>query len=198
MPYWEGKERICTFFFFFNVYQFLREREREYKWGRSREGGTEEPRQALHQQRRAQHGARAHKPRDHDLSLSRMLNWLSHPGVPRKDSHILTRKITGHSPLTFIRIPFWTGSHLPCPPYLVHQSLLPTPTTKGFHSFSFSPSSHPQGPCSAIPSASSAHLSRFSWWSSFVPWISKQALLATLNSDYRLPQYRTPLFPSPY
>ena len=36
-------------------------------------------------QHRAQHGARTHKQRDHDLSRSRMLNPLSHPGAPEKD-----------------------------------------------------------------------------------------------------------------
>ena len=33
-------------------------------------------------QRRARRGARTHGPWDHDLSRSRPLNWLSHPGAP--------------------------------------------------------------------------------------------------------------------
>ena len=37
--------------------------------------------QALSCQHRAWCGARTHGPRDHDLSWSRMLNWLSHPGA---------------------------------------------------------------------------------------------------------------------
>ena len=39
--------------------------------------------QALSYQHRARHGARTHGPRDHDLSRSRMLNRLSHPGTPQ-------------------------------------------------------------------------------------------------------------------
>ena len=45
----------------------------------------------------------------------------------RKETHILTRKTVSHSPLIFIRMPFWTVSHLPCADQFVHQSPLPTP-----------------------------------------------------------------------
>ena len=38
---------------------------------------------ALSCQHRARHGAWTHGPRDHDLSRSRTLNRLSHPGAPR-------------------------------------------------------------------------------------------------------------------
>ena len=38
--------------------------------------------QAQSCQHRAQWGAQTHEPWDHDLSWSRMLNWLSHPGAP--------------------------------------------------------------------------------------------------------------------
>ena len=49
------------------------ERERETRiWSRL---------QALSCQHRAWHGAQTHGPRDHDLSRSRMLNQLSHPGA---------------------------------------------------------------------------------------------------------------------
>ena len=40
--------------------------------------------QALSCQHRAWHRARTHGPWEHDLSRSRMLNQLSHPGVPRR------------------------------------------------------------------------------------------------------------------
>ena len=38
--------------------------------------------QVLSYQHRAQRGSQTHKPRDHDLSQSQMLNQLSHPGPP--------------------------------------------------------------------------------------------------------------------
>ena len=41
--------------------------------------------QALSCQHRARRGARTHELWDHDLSLSRTLNRLSHPGAPRGD-----------------------------------------------------------------------------------------------------------------
>ena len=53
------------------------------------EGGSERGRhriwnrlQALSCQHRARRGAQTHGPRDHDLSRSRPLNRLSHPGAP--------------------------------------------------------------------------------------------------------------------
>ena len=72
----------------FSVHLFLREREREREretkcesW-RSRERGRHRIRSRLQApscQHRARCGARTHKPWDHDLSWSRMLNWLSPP-----------------------------------------------------------------------------------------------------------------------
>ena len=59
--------------------------ETECEWVRGREGGRHRIQsglQALSCQRRAQHGARTHELRDHDLSRSRTLNRLSHPGAP--------------------------------------------------------------------------------------------------------------------
>ena len=38
--------------------------------------------QAPSHQPRARRGARTHRPQDRDLSWSRTLNWLSHPGAP--------------------------------------------------------------------------------------------------------------------
>ena len=71
------------FLIFFNVYLFLRQRQ-----GMNR-GGSERGRhrnwnklQALSDQHRAQRGAWTHGQRDHDLSRSRPLNRLSHPGTP--------------------------------------------------------------------------------------------------------------------
>ena len=59
-----------------------RARERE----RDRDGDTESETgsiQALSCQHRAGSGAQTHGLRDHDLSQSRTLNQLSHPGVPK-------------------------------------------------------------------------------------------------------------------
>ena len=81
--------------FFFNVY--FRDRERQSMSGGGSEGGRHrirnrleapscqhrartEPAQSPH---RARRGAQTHRPRDHDLSRSRPLNRLSHPGAPR-------------------------------------------------------------------------------------------------------------------
>ena len=72
---------------FFNVYLFLRQRETEHEWGRGRERGRHRiwsRLQALSHQNRAQRGARTHGPWDHDLSQSRTLNRLSHPGAPQQ------------------------------------------------------------------------------------------------------------------
>ena len=71
--------------FFFNVYLFLRQRETEHERGRVRERGRHRiwnRLQALSGQHRARRGARTHRPWDHDLSRSWLLNRLSHPGTP--------------------------------------------------------------------------------------------------------------------
>ena len=61
----------------------LRERERVNRGGTEREGDRIRSRlQARSCQHRARRGAWTHKLWDHDLSWSRMLSWLSHPGVP--------------------------------------------------------------------------------------------------------------------
>ena len=84
------------FIFIFNflkiLFIFERERETEYEPGRSRERGRHRIRsrlQALSCQHRAWRGARTHKPWDHDLNRSRMLNQLDHPGAPRDNQHFL-------------------------------------------------------------------------------------------------------------
>ena len=71
--------------FFFNVYLFLRQRETGHERGRGRERGRHRignRLQAPSHQPRARRGARTHGPRDCDLSRSRTLNQLSHPGTP--------------------------------------------------------------------------------------------------------------------
>ena len=70
----------------FNVYFWERERENTSREGqREREGNTElkasSGLQAPPCQHKARHRAQTHKLWDHDLSWSRMLNWLSHPGA---------------------------------------------------------------------------------------------------------------------
>ena len=62
---------------------FERERDREQgrSWERRRHKIWSRP-QALSCQHRAPRRARTHKPRDHDLSGSRMHNRLSHPEAP--------------------------------------------------------------------------------------------------------------------
>ena len=69
---------------FFNLYLFLRQREREHEWGRVRERGRHRIRSRLQGpscQHRARRRAWTHGPWDHDLSRSQPLNWLSHPGA---------------------------------------------------------------------------------------------------------------------
>ena len=71
--------------FFSCFYLFLREREREKVEEGQRGQGTEDLKQALCWQQRAQCQARTHKPWDHDLSWSQTLNWLSPPEKLIKD-----------------------------------------------------------------------------------------------------------------
>ena len=63
--------------------QVALEMEREQERGRER--GRRRIRNRLQApscQHTARRGTRTHKPRDHDLSRSRTLNQLSHPGAP--------------------------------------------------------------------------------------------------------------------
>ena len=83
--YFSSSSRTISFFFF-NGYLFLRQRETEHEQGRGRERGRHRIRnrlQAPSRQPRARRGARTHGPRDRDLSRSRPLHRLSHPGAPR-------------------------------------------------------------------------------------------------------------------
>ena len=76
---------LSLFNFLFNVYLFLRETETECEWVRGRERGRHRTRSGLQApscQHRARRGARTHELRDRDLSRSRTLNRLSHPGAP--------------------------------------------------------------------------------------------------------------------
>ena len=69
---------------FFNVYLFWGEREHTRAWvgEGQRERETEDSKQALHWQQKAQCGTRTHEPWDHDLSWNQTLNRLSHPSAP--------------------------------------------------------------------------------------------------------------------
>ena len=63
----------------------MRQRETEHEQGRGRERGRHRiwnGLRALSCQHRAQRGAQTHGPWDHDLSGSRPLNRLKHPGTP--------------------------------------------------------------------------------------------------------------------
>ena len=75
---------LLAAFFFFNVYLFLRETETEHKQGRGSERETQNAKQAPGSELSAQSPtwARTQGPRDHDLSRSRTLSRLSHPGAP--------------------------------------------------------------------------------------------------------------------
>ena len=69
-----------------NVCLFLTHREREHERGRGKERGRHRIRSRLQApscQHRARRGSQTHRLRDHDLSRSRTLNRLSHPGTPR-------------------------------------------------------------------------------------------------------------------
>lgn len=80
----------------------------------------------------------------------------------RKETHILTRKTVSHSPLIFIRMPFWTVSHLPCADQFVHQSPLPTPPQiASIHLTSMK--LPPTGPLQCYSICLNAHLSPFGW-----------------------------------
>ena len=74
---------LFFFFFFLMFIYFLRE-GKSMSWGWAERGRhrTWSRVQDLSYQHRALHGAQTHKPWDHDLSWSQMLNRLSHPGIP--------------------------------------------------------------------------------------------------------------------
>ena len=74
-----------TFLMFIWETERQRQRQSTSKEGQ-RERETQNPKQAPGSscQHRARHGARSHKPWDHDLSWSQTLNRLSHPGASPK------------------------------------------------------------------------------------------------------------------
>ena len=77
---WATQRPLCLFI-------LETETEHEQGKGRERERGRHGIRSRLRApscQHRAWRGARTHEPRDHDLSRSRTLKWLSHPGTPRR------------------------------------------------------------------------------------------------------------------
>ena len=76
---------FSSFLFLMCIYFWERAHKRECERGRGRERGRHRigsRLQALSCQHRARCRAHTHKPWDHDLSRSQMLNWLSHPGTP--------------------------------------------------------------------------------------------------------------------
>ena len=104
--FWSGNmlcNRIChieSFFFCFKLlFSFVRQRETEHQWGRSRERGRHRIRgmfQALSCQHWAQREAQTHELWDHDLSQSRALNQLSHPGARHIESYRVVNKDLPH------------------------------------------------------------------------------------------------------
>ena len=84
----ELQERVTIVFIncFSCLFIFERQRETEHEQGRGRERGGHRTRSRLQApscRHRARRGARTHGPRDRDLSRSRTLNRLRHPGAPR-------------------------------------------------------------------------------------------------------------------
>ena len=80
-----SKSVFFSLYFFFLMFIDFWERETECRLGRDRERGRHRVRSRLHApscQHRARRGARTAAPGDHDLSQSRTLNRLSHPGAP--------------------------------------------------------------------------------------------------------------------
>ena len=65
---WKASTLRDKFFCFVVVVFVFFETEIENKQGRGRDRGRQNPKQALHCQCRAPHGARTHEPGDHDLS----------------------------------------------------------------------------------------------------------------------------------
>ena len=92
--------------FFLNVY-FIFEKETKCEWGKDRERRRDRIRSRFLAPRchhRAWRGARTHEPGDRDLSSSRTLNWLSHPGALGNLLLILLSKLSG---LMFLKLKIW-------------------------------------------------------------------------------------------
>ena len=117
--------RIFLMFIYF--WERERERESQHEWGRGRERGRHRIRsrlRALSCQHRAWHGARGHKPQDHDLSWSQTLNRLSHPGVPEMVS-LLSLGTYSET------LQSWTKTCLPSAGWQPQLDQLPTWSTPG-------------------------------------------------------------------
>ena len=70
--------------YFFKDFIYLFEREREQsKWKHKQEGGAEGEGEAGSPLSRKPDPDLILGPWDHDLSLSQMFNWLSHPDAPK-------------------------------------------------------------------------------------------------------------------
>ena len=76
---------LVFFYYFLFFLMFIFERDRVQTGEGQRERGRHRIRsrlQALSCQHRARQGTRTHRLRDHDLSRSWRLHWLTHPGFP--------------------------------------------------------------------------------------------------------------------
>ena len=79
---------FSVFSFFLKIFVNVYFWETEHEWEKGRERETEDLKWALGWQKTARGGSQTHQLWDHDLSPSRMLSRLSHPGAPTP-SHFL-------------------------------------------------------------------------------------------------------------
>ena len=82
------------------MFIYFWDRETEHQWGRSRKRGRHRIRSRLQApscQHGAWRGAWIHGPRDHDLSWSQMLNWLSHPSAQNREVSIQETGFLDHT-----------------------------------------------------------------------------------------------------
>ena len=111
--------QICYFFLIFLMFIYFWDRERPSMNG----GGSERGRhriwnrlQALSCQHSARRGARPQGLRDHDLSRSRPLNRLSHPGAPMAE---FFKAGTNSFYLSFLFFAIESSVHFPAPQYIL-------------------------------------------------------------------------------
>ena len=114
----QSRQRRDSYFLFFYFYflTFIHlwetERDRTRVGKGQREGDTHTQRSRLKApscQHRAPHKAQTQELWDHDLSQSRILNWLSHPGTPW-DSYFQFRsfsRVNVPSSLSFLKTYLW-------------------------------------------------------------------------------------------
>ena len=91
--------------FFTFIYFWLKETEHKRKCRERGRHRVQSRLQALSCQHRAQCGARTHRLQDHDLSRSRTLNRLSHPGAPRTQWIFIKSKYTSSTTFSL-----WMGN----------------------------------------------------------------------------------------